>query len=356
MIDKTIRIKDIADKAGVSSSTVSRVINHPDNVRFETTLKVQRAMSELGIEYDLVNTPTKEKEKQLSDNRSKLIIFNHPVTGNQFFNEIYRGIEASASAHGMSVLSYAGSINNFTLPSFLSILDTANIIGVISACNIDTPILNAITAKVPFVACCEYNTEVPNTYVGVDDRKAAKEATEYIISTGHRKIAFLNSSKRFRYSNHRYEGFCEALSDAGISIPNSWNLNISSLEYDTAHAAIMPILNSETIPNAIFSVSDIYAVAAINAARSLGLKVPRDLVVVGFDDVDAAKMSNPSLTTVSMPRYQIGYSSAEMLYERISNPNEPIRNVLLNTVLIIRESSSSQNSLKGLLIQDSIAR
>lgn len=345
MIDKNIRVRDVAIKAGVSPATVSRALNHPESVREETLTLVLKTMKALGIETEGHggDTAKKTKGKKL---RSNTIIFNIPVFGNPFFSEIFKGVEASASSHGLSILAYAGFISSYTLPALLDIVESVNAVGLISLCQLDNDTLRTLNETLPLVVCCEYNEEVPSAYVGVDDRKAAKEATEYIISTGHRKIAFINSAKRHRFSRHRYEGFREALDEAGINIPNGWVVNLSNLGYDTAHAAITQILSGDNVPNAIFAVSDTYAVAALNVARNLGFRVPEDMVVVGFDDIDAAKMSNPPLTTVSLPRYQIGYTAGEMIFEKISNPEEQVRNILFNTVLVVRGSSSSSNSMK----------
>lgn len=345
MIDEKIRITEIADKACVSPSTVSRVLNHPEKVRLKTLNAVISAMKELGLEYyerENVN------EEDLKPNKfhNNIVIFNIPLLESTFFSKIYEGVEASARVHGLSLLIYVGIINSRSLPSLLSLIESTKAIGMITLSQLENDILCSLNKTIPLVNCCEYNEEIPSTFVGFDDRKAATEATEYIISTGHRKIALINGPKQTRFSKHRYEGFCIALEKAGISIPDNWFINLPDIGYDSAHAAISQILSNVNRPNAIFAVSDIYAVAALNVANSLDLNVPEDLIVVGFDNVEIAKMSNPTLSTVSLPCYQIGYTAAELLFEKISNPNELVRSILFDTTLIVRQSSSARNSTK----------
>ena len=105
-----------------------------------------------------------------------------------------------------------------------------------------------------------------------------------------------------------------------------------------------PVICSGNIPDAFFTVSDEFAVAALSVARDFNYKVPEDIIVVGFDNTNLSLMSYPTITTISQPRYQIGYTAGELLFEKINNPNQPVRNILFNTELIVRGSSIMENS------------
>lgn len=343
MIDKKVRIRQIAQLAEVSPSTVSRVLNHPQSVRQETRAAVYQAMQTLGITPERPEPQLAKSAARKPKERSNVILLNFPNYNNPFFSEIFKGVQDSATVRGYNVIIYAGVPNRHTLRDFLSLIETTQAQGVISMCHLDAETLLALSSEVPLVQCSEYSESMPTTYVAVDDRSAAKNATEYILSTGHQKIAFINSSNRNRFARHRYEGFQQALEEAHITIPNSWVVNLPNLEYDTAFAAITQILSGARIPNAIFTVSDIFAMAALNVARNFNLRVPEDLIVVGFDDVYLSTMSYPTLTTVSMPCYQMGYASGEMLLEKIASPNEGEKHILFNARLVIRGSSSSSN-------------
>lgn len=189
------------------------------------------------------------------------------------------------------------------------------------------------------VQCCEYNEEATYPYVSIDDFTAAENATNYLISCGCTKLAFINGPATFKYANKRYEGFSSALSKAEISIPPNWVVQLPEINYEMAYSAVCRILNSETRPNAFFTISDIFAAAVIRAAKRFHLHVPKDIMVVGFDNIDLSSMTSPSLTTVNQPGFQQGYSACELLLKIIENPSVTPRSLLLDAELIIREST-----------------
>lgn len=344
MIDKSIRIRQIAAQAGVSASTVSRALNSPDAVKADTRQRVYTAMDQLGIPYDTSTQTRRQRTKQHANQKSDVIMLNLPAFNNPFFYDIYKGAREAVAARGMNIITFFSPISERNLQEVLNVIETTQVQGIISLCTMDVSTIKAITARIPLVQCSEYNEAIPTSYVSVDDRLAAKNATEYILSTGHNKIAFMNSQPRFRFSRYRYDGFREALDQAQITVPNNWILHLPNAEYETAYAAVMQLLSGNSIPNAIFAVSDIYAVAALNVAKDLNYRVPEDLIIVGFDDVDISRISSPAITTVSMPRYQMGYLAGEMLIEKILSSGEEEKQILLNARLVIRGSSSPVNT------------
>ncbi len=343
MIDKRIRVNQIAQAADVSPATVSRVINHPETVTEETKTLVFNAMTKLGMDgvSEIIKNSTYSKSVS-RDVKKGLIILNVPELDNPFLSDVFKGIEASATSHGYSVLLHVGIIYKDKLQEFLSLVKMTGARGVITMCtNSETVIKSLDENSIPFVQCCEYCETYPASYVGFNDHTAAKRATEYIISTGHRKIGFINTVLAYRFARHRYQGFCEAIEEANISVPSNWVTNLPNVSYDAAYAAMTQLLSKDNIPNAILAVSDVCAVATMNAARNYHLRIPEDLVVVGFDDVTIARSAYPALTTVSLPRYQVGYTSGEMLFEKIDQPDEPNRNILFDAMLVIRGSTEN---------------
>lgn len=344
MIDPIIRISQIAETAGVSKSTVSRVLNHSDLVKEETCKRVWDAMNQLGLSIPGKGDASTPKKRRRSRHNANIILIVVPTYDNPFFTDILKGATDSAKAHGYQILIYEHNLQHGSFQDLLSVIETTGIKGIISLSSTSPDVLRELIDLVPIVHCCEYNESVPTSFVSVDDRSAAKNATEYIISTGHRKIAFINGSPRNRFSRHRYEGFREAIDAADITVPRKWIIDLPNLQYDAAYAVITQLLSGDVIPNAIFTISDIFAVAALNVARSMNLRVPEDLIVVGFDDIYIAAISYPALTTVCMPKYQLGYTAAEMLQEKIINPGGPEKSILFNAKLVIRGSSSAGNT------------
>ena len=187
--------------------------------------------------------------------------------------------------------------------------------------------------------CSEHCEDYNISFVSIDDIAAAQKATQYLISTGRRKIAMMNSSTQFKYARHREKGFRLALEEAQI-IPNEdWILHLSTMSYGLAMANAMHILSQPDRPDAIFAASDVYAIGVIKAAHKLGLNVPDDLAVVGFDNIEISTMTEPSITTIKQPSRQIGFQSCELLVEQIVNPNADPRQITLETELIVRDST-----------------
>lgn len=162
---------------------------------------------------------------------------------------------------------------------------------------------------------------------------------EYLISRGRNKIALINGSASYRYSRERREGFYEAMEEAGLTVPGSWTVDLPEINYEMAYAAVCQILNAEPIPNAFFCVSDTLAAAVLKAARHYHYRVPQDIMVVGFDNTGISRMCSPSITTVSQPVFQEGFTSCELLLKMVENPEAEVNSILLETELIVRETT-----------------
>ena len=343
MIDCNIRISKIAAEAGVSPSTVSRVLNRNPVVKESTRLAVCEAMTRLGMKLPRgINKrpPMKTKAVQSGSNVVLILIPNQNIL---FHFDIMRGICDSAKARGMQAVTYIGTPSISTLPEYIALIQTLRVQGIIAISNMESDILEQLIDLVPVIQCCEYSDE-NHSYVSIDDRSAARNATEYIISTGHKRIAFLNGGLWHRFARYRYEGFMEAMQNAGLEVPANWIINLPRMEYDSACAAATQLLSGKEIPDAIFAASDTMAIAAINVARHLKLRIPEDLVVVGFDDESIASMSNPTLSTVSVPTYQIGFTAMEVLMDKIRCEDNVDKHILFNPRLVIRASSSTINA------------
>ena len=150
----------------------------------------------------------------------------------------------------------------------------------------------------------------------------------------------MNGSVKTKYARHRQKGFLRTMDENNLEVPNSWILNLSQVDYSLAFTNIKSLLQQENKPNAIFAVSDIYAVAAVNAAKSLGIKVPDEISVVGFDNESVSIMSAPSITTIMQPSYNIGFQSSELLFEMIESKVLDQKTIIFETELIVRESTS----------------
>lgn len=324
---------DIAREAGVSPATVSRVINHRDLVRPETAARVESVMQAMGF--------TKKQTVISSTDDKKVILVNCPQGTNPFYEEIIRGTITSAEAHGYYLVLNYDHIHPGTIDTFISLIKRINASGVILLSRLSEELLNHLHNVVPLVQCCEYNADADYPYVSIDDYAAAFQAVNYLISAQRNKIAFVNGPGHFKYARERLQGYLDALSEAELSVPSDWILQIPQIDYNMAYSAVSQLLRSDELPNAFFAASDVFAAAIINAARKFGLRIPEDIMVVGFDNISISLMVRPTITTVNQPKLQLGYTACEMLSEIIAHPKNAAKSILLSTELIIRESAAN---------------
>lgn len=324
---------DIAREAGVSPATVSRVINHRDLVRPETAAHVESVMQAMGF--------AKKQPAIPSPDDKKVILVNCPQGTNPFYEEIIRGMITSAEAHGYFLVLNYDHIHPGSIGNFINLIKRINASGVILLSCLSEELLILLHDVVPIVQCCEFNADADFPYVSIDDHSAASQAVNYLISAHRNKIAFINGPGHFKYARERLRGYLDAMSEAELSVPSDWILQIPQIDYNMAYSAVSQLLSSDELPNAFFAASDVFAAAIINAARKYGLRIPEDIMVVGFDNISISQMVRPTITTVNQPKLQLGYSACELLSEIIIHPKSAAKSIMLSTELIIRESAAN---------------
>lgn len=322
---------DISRITGVSMATISRIINNSGSVKPETRQKVMGVMKSLGIDTS---------ELSIIPRESNLIIFNVPSFDNPFYSTIIHGAKASAKRNSFTLLINEENIQDRNVDEFTALLKKSKATGLITTNQLAPHILEKLDRTVPVVQCCECIRDLDIPFVTINDVATAHMAMEHIIALGRKKIAFINGPIRYKYAQDRLKGYIQALEYAGIQKDQDMIIQLSEINFDMAVSAAIQILNSPKRPDAFFTSSDVYAAAVIKAAKRLGIQVPRDVVVVGFDNVEISSMCNPSITTVNQPRYQLGFLSCEILVKRINNDPTIVGSMYLETELIIRESSS----------------
>ena len=320
----TGNIHDVAKEAGVSLSTVSRVFNQPDTVKRETKEKILNAAKALGY------------IPNMHISRESLAI-NIPTISNPFYSDILNGAKASASQHQYDMFITQEFLTEDNILSYMSALKRSNIKGLIILNSYPRKISDILRERIPLVQCCEYEDEDNISYVGIDNLEAAEKAMQHILSTNHRKVALINGPEIYKYSQLRYTGYCQVLRNADIPINRNWIVHLPEISAEIAFASTVKLLSSNHVPDAFFVASDLCAAAVIRAAKYMGYDVPKDIVVVGFDNIEISSFMIPSITTMSQPRYQLGYIACDLLYSKIENPKADVQKVLLDSELIIRE-------------------
>lgn len=336
-MSQKVTISDIADAAGVSIATVSRAFNNKGNIKQSTKNLIYEVARKLGykIPVHLEYTDFSDSE----NNRNILMLV--PQLSNPFYTLIFDGAQDIAFKHGYRLMISQPPKDSLASKDYLLQLGNSSpFAGLILLQTIPEDVAFLYKQSgLPFVQCSEFSEDYDTSYISIDDVLAAKNATEYLISIGRTKIAFINSPLTYKYAREREEGFCSAMKQASLDINPDWLYHLPDISFDVAFSSVMQLLQQPNIPNAIFTVSDVYAAAAIKAATRLGLRVPQDIAVVGFDDIEISTMIEPSITTVSQPRYQLGSLSCNILIDHINNPNAGSQKILLDTHLIMRESS-----------------
>ncbi len=325
-------ILEIADQAGVSPATVSRVLNHRSLVKEETISKVEEAMRSLGYSSGSGNNAG------LDD--VPVIILNIPDTNTIFYHEIIRGAQQAAKTHNCHIVINEVALISDDAEPLCKFAKRIRAFGVVMVNSVSESFLSHLSSVCPVVQCCEYNDNTHFSYVSINDYNAIMLATDHLISCGCKKIAFLNGPSSYKYARERYRGFLDSMNAAKLPVVDRWICPVPDVSYDLALASAQRLLDDQNRPDAFVTVSDILAMAVINAADHYHLNVPNDIMVTGFDNIAISKMMNPTITTVSQPRYQMGYTAVELLCDTVAHPSSTPRCITMNTELIVRASTS----------------
>lgn len=331
-----INIKGVANHAGVSASTVSRVLSGKENVNEETRKLVLAAVKELGYVPNAL-------AKSLKNGRTNMISLLIPSIQNHIFPEIARGVEDVARKKGFSVILGNTDDDAGVEIDYIEKLCTHWTDGfIVSSFRPDSDHIRALkTAGVPLVLTTRHFNEDIDA-VAVDNRRAAYEAVAYLIKTGHKRIGIALGTCKLDVYQERFEGYKKALNEAGLPLDERFILHEGS-DTDSLYYLTSNMLSMGNIPDAIFATSDPKAIVVMRAILDAGYRIPEDISVIGFDNIKMSAMLNPSLTTVSQPLYKIGALAMEKLIAQIEakeagKPYIPMLNIL-PTELVIRNST-----------------
>ena len=328
-----VTLADVAREAGVSAATVSRLMRGGARVNAETRERIQKAAERL--DFDLEARKTSRIIAFLLSNRGVL----HP-----FHSSILMGAEAFCAEHNYGLLfqplqySLLLPPERLVLPEIL--LRKTVVAGVIAAGTNSQAMLERLSShEIPWIALGNnvhgnWPHDKPQS-IFFDDIHGAYELTGYLLSLGHRNIAFAGNLSLPWYSR-RYQGYQKAMQEAGLS-PISSDLRTLDGE-EMGYLGTRLLLQRSPRPTAIFAPDDPAGRGAYRAARDQGLRVPEELTVAGFNDTPDAAALHPPLTTVRVFTEEIGRQAGELLFRQISQPRVPVKSVLLPTQLVRRES------------------
>lgn len=332
-------IYDISKAVGLSPATVSRVLNHPEQVKAETRQKVLSHIQKSGFQKRTYAT-SRKAEGASADLAafSDSYLLSIPVAGNPFYADIIEGTMTAATQHNCRIYADYTSINENNISSFLSHAVPA-FRGIISLQPLSERLLHQISSQIPIVQCSEDAPTYPEvSCITIDNVQAERKAVDYLISLGCRNFSFFTTMTPFRFSQDRLQGLLLALEDAMLTLDNENIVRVSSMEYQSAYDAAIFHLEKNR-PDAIVCISDVFAAACINAAHELSIRVPEDLMVIGFDNISVSVTTSPSITTIAQPRFQLGFHAFETLYREIHTQHPKKVHMSLATELLIRNST-----------------
>ncbi|MEG0177781.1 LacI family DNA-binding transcriptional regulator [Anaerorhabdus sp.] len=331
---ESVKISDVSKLAGVSVATVSRVINNTCYVNPETKEKVLKAIQELSYEPNL-------SARNLRRNTSGAILVLTPNLTNPYYSNIIEGISETARKYGSSTFVCSSNGDKEQEMELIKMLDSRRAdAAIVLATNFDDKWLLPYAQKYPVVFCSEYNPNLKVNRVSVDNYKAAFEATEYLIQQGHTKIGMLSSENEYISTKLRMEGFLDACKEYGIDSKKNIDFASSDYSFQSARKLATKMLSKKNHVTALFCISDILALGAIYGARQVGLDVPTDVSIVGFDNLEYAEMMVPQITTVNQPCREIGVSAMERVQELLNGQDDKPKVTLLEHELVIRGSTS----------------
>ncbi|MFJ7936676.1 LacI family DNA-binding transcriptional regulator [Sporosarcina sp. NPDC096371] len=339
-----VRLKDIAEHIGVSVTTVSRVIKNDvsRNVNPETKKKVWQAVKELGYtpnEYarHLVASaqPQKKRTKRIAWLASPRLAEDNP-----YFSKIYSGISDTLNRAGYTLLLLTNEdLEDEAL--FHQMIREKEVEGVLLIDTVDENILLEIKELLPVVGVDFNYSDHAISTVDYDREEAAYKAVDHLVSKGHQRIGFLGGEIGAELtSEKRYKGFKKAMNEFGLACEDSWIVNTRWC-LDTSYQSTMKLLDQpiDKRPTALLCAGDLLAIAAMRAAHELGLTIPEDIAFIGIDNNEMAQYVHPSLSTISIPQYEMGVVAAKTLMNQIEDHPSIDLKTLLPSTLIVRQST-----------------
>ncbi len=328
---KKVTMKEIAILSGNSISTVSKVLNKKDaHISIKTREKI------LNIAKENNYTPNKIASSLVTKKTYSIGLVIPDIT-NEFFTKMARGAEDYANSKGYNVVLCNTDNNIKKAVTCMNMLEDKMVDGVILASvyfteninNTNTPIV-AIDRAISKLSTCKT--------IGINNIESAFTIVDYLISTGVKKVLYLTGEEDFFLTKDRVVGYKKALEKNNIPF-NKNLIKAGNYTVDWGYKGVMEALKEGLDFDSVFGGNDLVSVGAIKALKEKGLETPKDISVVGFDDIYLSSLITPPLTTISQPMYEIGYEGAKALLNIIENKENSSEQITLNTKLVIRKST-----------------
>lgn len=337
MANRPVTIKDIAEKLSISVSTVSRALkNNP-----EISLTTREAVQKLAKELKYQPNPLAVALKTQKSNTIGVVV---PQIVSSFYATVVKGIEQIADEHNYQV--FVSSSNESiekeekNVNGFLNMRMDGIILSLTRATTTYDHIHKIQDRGVPMVLFDRTSKEIEVSKVVADDASAAHTAVTHLINGGAKRVAFMTGPEFMLFGTNRLRGYKKALKDHNIPLDETL-ISRCDFTYEDAKSLALDLLGRSNRPDAIFAINDDMAIGAIAAAKELGLRIPKDLAVVGFSNSRRSRYMEPSVSTMDQNPKEVGREAARLLFEQMEKTPEAkaIKEVVVHADLIVRTSS-----------------
>ncbi|MBE0690940.1 MAG: LacI family DNA-binding transcriptional regulator [Anaerolineae bacterium] len=325
-------IREVADHVGVSPATVSRVLNNYPYISDEVRQNVLKAIAELGYE------PNRVAQRLRATSSRLLGIIVTDIT-NPFLSTIMATIEAVFFKLGYSVMMSNTTADPKKELEYLSMMENEGIAGLVIAPTSENVerIAELAMEGLPIVVIDRRMSTERIDMVLSDNIAGAHMAVDHLIGLGHARIGHIGGPLHLTSGRERYQGYQEAMRAAGLPVEQSW-VRFGDHRHESGYNSALELLEIDPPLTALFIENNMMTLGALNALHDKGIRIPDEIAIVGFDDTAWARSLNPPLTVIAQPMVEIGLRAAELLQERIQQPDLPARLAVLPTKLIVRAS------------------
>jgi len=337
---RTVTLRDLAVKLGLSITTISRALAGYDDVAEATRQRVLQAAAEMGYVPDAT-------ARRLQKGRTDTIGFVIPTFGPRFsdpyFSELLAGIGNEAARHNFDLLVSTRAPDTPEEEDAYRRMAEGRLVDgllVVRTRVRDSRIVYLTEHGFPFVAFGRSDLGMDFPYVDEDGERGFELVTQHLVDLGHRRLGFISAPQDLMFCAYRRAGLTAALERNGLSLPAEYCI-VSDLTQRGGYAAMNQLLDLSPPPTAVIACNDLMALGAISAAQTRGLEVGSDVAITGFDDIPPAEHSHPPLTTLHQPIYKIATMLTEMLLDIIAGQTPAQSQVILEPRLVVRRSCGS---------------
>ena len=330
-------IVDVARTAGVSVATVSRVLNGKAHVKEDFRRRVMDAVETL---HYMPN----QAARNLRRNESRAILILAPNVTNPYYTHIIAGIGEAAHEYGYSSFLCNTYEDRSREEDLLKRMELSQADGaILLATALGAKWLVPYAQKHPIVQCSEFDPEMDILHVSIDNYQASRDVMAHLLGLGHKRIGLITSTNRYYSTALRTRAYRDALAEADLPAPDYYiREGAADYTFTSGFDSARSLLSQEKRPTALFCISDMLALGSIASAREMGFRVPEDVTVVGFDDVEHTTMFHPYVTTVVQPCFDIGYRAMGLLQQMMCGQT-PTQSLVLPHSLVVRESSAPRH-------------